>query len=76
MQLNFDLMKASILVGSSGGVSLEAGVAGHEEEIEKFFGAVENPEDPCGINKIAIQNNVVTIQAQDMGKDNNYNPGF
>jgi len=46
------------------------------EEIEKFFGGVENPEDPCGINKISIQNNVVTIKAEDYGKDNNYNPGF
>lgn len=47
-----------------------------EEEIEKAFGANANPDDPCGINKISIQNNVVTIQAQDMGKDNDYNPGF
>jgi DNA-directed RNA polymerase beta' subunit len=47
-----------------------------EEEIEKFFGAVENPEDPCGINKITIQNNVVTIKTEDLGKDNSYNPGF
>jgi len=47
-----------------------------EEEIEKFFGAVDNPEDPCGINKITIQNNVITIKAEDFGKDNNYNPGF
>lgn len=46
------------------------------DEIESFFGAVENPEDPCGINKISIQNNVVTIQPEDMGKDNTYNPGF
>ena len=47
-----------------------------EDEIEKFFGNVQNPDDPCGINKIAIQNNVVTIHQEDMGKDNNYNPGF
>ena len=47
-----------------------------EEEIEQFFGNVENPEDPCGINKITINNNVVTIEAEDMGKDNDYNPGF
>jgi DNA-directed RNA polymerase II subunit RPB1 len=47
-----------------------------DEEIEKFFGPIENPEDPCGINKIAIQNNVVTIKAEDMGGDNSYNPGF
>jgi len=47
-----------------------------EDEIDKFFGNVENPEDPCGVNKISIQNNVVTIKEEDMGKDNDYNPGF
>jgi DNA-directed RNA polymerase beta' subunit len=47
-----------------------------DEEIEKFFGDVENPLDPCGPNKIAIQNNVVTIKAENMGSDNSYNPGF
>ncbi len=47
-----------------------------EDEIEAFFSTVENPEDPCGINKIAIDNNVITIEAEDMGKDNDYNPGF
>jgi len=47
-----------------------------EDEIEKFFGNVQNPDDPCGINKISIQNNVVTINEEDMGNDNNYNPGF
>ena len=47
-----------------------------DEEIEKFFGDVENPEDPCGPNKISIQNNVITIKAENMGNDNSYNPGF
>ena len=47
-----------------------------DDEIEKFFGAVENPEDPCGPNKINIQNNVITIKAENMGNDNSYNPGF
>ena len=47
-----------------------------EDEIEKFFGAIVNPDDPCGINKISIQNNVITIHEEDMGTDNNYNPGF
>jgi DNA-directed RNA polymerase II subunit RPB1 len=47
-----------------------------EEEIDRFFGNIENPEDPCGVNKIAIQNNVVTIHTEDMGTDNDYNPGF
>jgi len=47
-----------------------------EDEIEKFFGKIENPNDPCGVNKISIQNNVITIKEEDMGKDNNYEPGF
>lgn len=47
-----------------------------EEEIEKFFGNFQNPEDPCGINKLSIQNNIVTIKGEDMGKDTDYNPGF
>ena len=47
-----------------------------ETEIEKFFGEFDNPEDPCGINKLAIQNNVVTIKQVDMGGDNTYDPGF
>jgi hypothetical protein len=47
-----------------------------DEEIEKFFGDVNNPEDPCGANKINIQNNVITINAENMGKDNYYDPGF
>ena len=47
-----------------------------EEEIEKFFGQIDNPEDPCSANKINIQNNVITIKAENMGDDNDYNPGF
>jgi DNA-directed RNA polymerase II subunit RPB1 len=47
-----------------------------DEEIEKFFGVAETPEDPCSTNKIAIQNNVITIKAENMGNDNSYNPGF
>ena len=47
-----------------------------EDEIEKFFGDAENPDDLCGTNKLAMQNNVISIKATDMGDDNNYNPGF
>ena len=47
-----------------------------DEVIEQFFGAIENPDDPCGPNKISIQNNVTTIKAENMGDDNTYNPGF
>jgi DNA-directed RNA polymerase beta' subunit len=47
-----------------------------EDEIDKFFMGSENLDDPCSINKISIQNNVVSINGTDMGKDNNYNPGF
>jgi len=47
-----------------------------DDEIDKFFGNNKEPEDNCSINKISVQNNVVTIKAQDLGKDNSYNPGF
>jgi DNA-directed RNA polymerase II subunit RPB1 len=47
-----------------------------EEEIEKFFGDVDNPDDTCSINKISVQNNVITIKGENMGNDNDYNPGF
>ena len=47
-----------------------------EEEIEKFFGGMQISDDKCSIAKIAIQNNVITIKAEDMGNDNDYNPGF
>ena len=47
-----------------------------DEEIEKFFGNVDSPDDPCGPNKINIQNNVITIKPEKMGKDNTYDPGF
>ena len=46
------------------------------EEIEKFFGQAENPQDTCSSSNLLIQNNVSNIKAIDMGNDNNYNPGF
>jgi len=46
------------------------------DEIDKFFGDIDNPNDKCSVNKITIQNNVVSIKPKDMGGDNEYNPGF
>jgi DNA-directed RNA polymerase II subunit RPB1 len=46
------------------------------EEIEKFFGQAESPEDACSLSNLQMQNNVSNIKAIDMGNDNNYNPGF
>ena len=47
-----------------------------DDELDKFFGTVTDPDDPCGTNKISIQTNVNTIKGEDMGGDNTYNPGF
>ncbi len=47
-----------------------------DDEFDKFFGTVTDPDDPCGTNKISIQTNVNTIKGEDMGGDNTYNPGF
>ena len=49
----------------------------NNDEIDKFFNnSVENPDDKCSISKLSIQNNVISIKAEDMGTDNDYNPGF
>jgi DNA-directed RNA polymerase II subunit RPB1 len=47
-----------------------------EDEIEGFFDTVEDPQDPCGVNKLTIQNNVTNIKCTNMGTDDDYNPGF
>lgn len=47
-----------------------------EKVIETMFGYTENHDDPCSTNNLVIQNNVTTIKTQDLGKDNDYNPGF
>uniref|UniRef100_A0A6C0EPT6 DNA-directed RNA polymerase n=1 Tax=viral metagenome TaxID=1070528 RepID=A0A6C0EPT6_9ZZZZ len=48
-----------------------------DDEIDKFFGSMSiNENEPCGINNISIQNNVVSIKPEDLGGDNTYNPGF
>jgi DNA-directed RNA polymerase II subunit RPB1 len=47
-----------------------------DEEIEKFFDTTTSSDDPCGPNKIGIQNNVITIKPENLGKDNTYDPGF
>jgi DNA-directed RNA polymerase beta' subunit len=47
-----------------------------DEEIEKFFGAYEDPNEKCSPNKITLQNNAINIKSFNIGNDNNYNPGF
>ena len=48
-----------------------------DAEIEKFFGQVDNPKDPCSISNLSIQNNVISIKNTDMGSiANNYHLGF
>ena len=46
------------------------------EEIDKFFGNIDNPNDTCSVNKISIQNNAISIKPKDMGEIDDYNPGF
>ena len=39
-----------------------------------FFGEEVNPNDPCAIQKLTIENNVVNIKHEELGEDNDYNP--
>jgi DNA-directed RNA polymerase II subunit RPB1 len=47
-----------------------------ENEVDKFLEKVDNPDDPCSLNNLTIQNNVSTIKPLNTGEDNDYNPGF
>jgi DNA-directed RNA polymerase II subunit RPB1 len=47
-----------------------------EAEIDKYLENVDNPNDSCSINNLAIKNNVFTIKTENTGEDNDYNPGF
>ena len=47
MQFSFDLMRASIWDGSSGGVLSEGGVAGHEE-VEKLLHSLTDGGNAAG----------------------------
>jgi DNA-directed RNA polymerase II subunit RPB1 len=67
--LNIDEMKELEEVSQYEGVN-------EQDDIEKMFGGIENSNDTCSTSKLAIQNNVVSINASNLGSDNNYNPGF
>ncbi len=47
-----------------------------DEEIDDMFNGIETLETECSDSQLAIQNNVVSIQTVDTGKDNKYDPGF
>ena len=45
-----------------------------EELIEKEFGDIVDPNDPCGINNISIPTNINSIKQVDLGDDDDYDP--
>ena len=46
-----------------------------EELIEQgLFGNLEDPNDACSTKNLTIENNVINIQSEEMGGDNEYNP--
>ena len=44
--------------------------------IEKEFGDIDDPNNPCSINNIAVQTNINNIKYEDLGKDDDYDPFF
>ena len=71
-QVVLDLVEMQKLEATSEYIPLE-----EEREIETFFGSTENPSDPCSINNLSIQNNVISIKNTEMGTiHKDYNPGF
>jgi len=47
-----------------------------EASIEKQFGDIENPDDPCSTNRLIIQNNVAAVKTKDLGQDTDYTLDF
>lgn len=47
-----------------------------ETEIETFFQSTDEIGGECALSTIVIDNNVSTIQAESIGNENMYNPGF
>ena len=47
-----------------------------DQEINKFFGLGEAQDEECSLSKLQIQNNIINIQPENMGENDDYNPGF
>ena len=47
-----------------------------ENEVDSFLENIDNPNDPCSLVNLTIQNNINTIKTLNTGEDNDYNPGF
>ena len=45
-----------------------------QELIEKEFGEVSDPNDPCSLNNIALQSNITNIKQTDLGIENDFDP--
>ena len=45
-----------------------------QDFIEKEFGEIADPNDPCNINNISIQTNISSLTSGDLGADNDYDP--
>ena len=52
----------------------EMDILDDEAFIEKEFGEMLNPNDPCSLNNISLQTNVKNIKQVDMGEDDEYDP--
>ena len=51
----------------------------HEDEmsqLEDEFDGLSAMDDPCNISNIAIDNNTTSIQGENLGDDDEYDPGF
>jgi DNA-directed RNA polymerase II subunit RPB1 len=44
------------------------------EFIEKEFGDILDPNDPCSLNKIALQTNITNIKQVEIGDEDDYDP--
>ena len=54
--------------------SEELQITNNDKYIEKYFGDLTDPNDPCNISNLSINNNVTNIKKVDLGNDDDYDP--
>ena len=54
--------------------SQELVISDNDKYIEKYFGDLTDPNDPCNVSNLTINNNISNIKKVDLGNNDDYDP--
>ena len=54
--------------------SQELEISDNDKYIEKYFGDLTDPNDPCNVSNLTINNNISNIKKVDLGNNDDYDP--